>query len=154
MRRSAIATFILVHGTFAKSAHWPMLQDSIAETSRSAGDEPLFEQLSWTGRNRTGARQTAASEIFALVQRIQRTSANEKIFLIGHSHGGSAIAYFLKEHPEVAKTITGCAFLSTPFVAIRPRKQPLRQIFAVTAIGVGIFWLYGLLFLSGFPSEF
>jgi triacylglycerol esterase/lipase EstA (alpha/beta hydrolase family) len=79
-----------------------MLQDSVAETSRSAGDEPLFEQLPWTGRNRTRARQTAASAILALVQRIQRNSANEKIFLIGHSHGGSAIAYFLKEHSEAA----------------------------------------------------
>jgi hypothetical protein len=43
--------------------------------------------------------------------------------MIGHSHGGSAIAYFLKEHPEAAKTLAGCAFLSTPFVAIRPRKE-------------------------------
>jgi pimeloyl-ACP methyl ester carboxylesterase len=118
-----MATFILVHGTYAKSAHWPNLQNSLAETARAAGDEPLFEQLPWTGRNRATARQAAASAIFTLVQRIRRASVNEKIFIIGHSHGGNAIAYFLKEHPEAAKTLAGCAFLSTPFVAIRPRKE-------------------------------
>ena len=123
-----MATFILVHGTFATSAHWPTLQDRLAETARAAGDEPLFEQLMWTGRNRARARQAAASAILTLVQRVQRTSENEKIFIIGHSHGGSAIAYFLKEHPEVAKMITGCAFLSTPFVAIRPRREAFRLL--------------------------
>jgi len=123
-----MVTFILVHGTFAKSARWPILQNSLAETARSAGHEPAFEWLSWTGRNRARARQTAASEIYTLVQRIQRTSANERIFIIGHSHGGSAIGYFLKELPEVAKTLAGCAFLSTPFVAIRPRKEALGLI--------------------------
>jgi pimeloyl-ACP methyl ester carboxylesterase len=123
-----MATFILVHGTFAKPAHWPMLQHSLAETARSAGHEPAFEWLPWTGRNRAKARQTAASEISALVQRILRTSANERIFIIGHSHGGSAIAYFLKELPEAAKTLAGCAFLSTPFVAIRPRKEAVGLI--------------------------
>jgi triacylglycerol esterase/lipase EstA (alpha/beta hydrolase family) len=101
-----MATFILVHGTFAKSAHWPFLQDSLAETARAAGDEPLFEQLTWTGRNRARARQAAASAIFTSLQKIQRTSANEKIFLIGHSHGGSAIAYFLKEHPFLCMRMT------------------------------------------------
>jgi hypothetical protein len=45
--------------------------------------------------------------------------------------GGSAIAYFLKEHPEVAKTLAGCAFLSTPFVAIRARKETVRLIWAL-----------------------
>jgi hypothetical protein len=98
----------------------------LAETARAAGDEPLFEQLTWTGTNRARARQAAASAIFTSVQKIQRTAANRKIFLIGHSHGGSAIAYFLKEHPEAAKTLAGCAFLSTPFVAIRPRRDAIR----------------------------
>ena len=120
-----MATFILVHGTWAKSAHWPILQDSLAETARAAGDAPVFEQLRWTGTNRARAREAAASEISALVQRIQHTSANERIFIIGHSHGGSAIAYFLKNFPEAAKTLAGCAFLSTPFVAIRPKKEAL-----------------------------
>jgi len=126
-----MATFILVHGTFTKSAHWPNLQDRLAETARAAGDEPAVEPLPWSGRNRASAREAAASAIFTLVQKIRRISANERIFIIGHSHGGSAIAYFLKEHPEAAKTLAGCAFLSTPFVAIRPRREPIRLICAL-----------------------
>jgi hypothetical protein len=143
-----MATFILVHGTFAKSAHWPFLQDSLAETARAAGDEPLFEQLTWTGRNRARARQAAASAIFTSLQKIQRTSANEKIFLIGHSHGGSAIAYFLKEHPEAAKTLAGCAFLSTPFVAIRPRREAIRLTLVLIMFPVLAFtglWMHNIL---------
>jgi pimeloyl-ACP methyl ester carboxylesterase len=123
-----MATFILVHGTCATSANWPNLQDALAEAARAAGDEPVFEQLTWTGRNRARDRQAAASAIRTLVQRIRRGSANEKIFVIGHSHGGSAIAYLLTEYPEAAKTLGGCAFLSTPFVAIRPRREAFRFI--------------------------
>jgi hypothetical protein len=130
-----MATFLLVHGTLffqrllgTKAAHWPKLQDSLTETARAAGEVPLLEHLQWTGRNRASARQDAASAIFTSVKTIQRTCANEKIFIIGHSHGGSAIAYFLKEHPEASKTLAGCAFLSTPFVAIRPRRDAIRLI--------------------------
>src|SRR3954462_5561351 len=107
-----MATFILVHGTYAKSAQWPKLRDALAEAAYATGDKPVFETLTWTGRNRARDRQAAAAAIHALVQSVQRASINEKIFLIGHSHGGSAIAYFLKEHPEAAKALEGCAFLS------------------------------------------
>jgi pimeloyl-ACP methyl ester carboxylesterase len=123
-----MATFILVHGTFAKSANWPNLQDALAEAARAAGDDPVFEQLTWTGRNRARDRQAAAAAIHTLVQRIRLGSANERILVIGHSHGGSAIAYLVKEYPEAAKTLGGCAFLSTPFVAIRPRREAFRFI--------------------------
>jgi pimeloyl-ACP methyl ester carboxylesterase len=118
-----MATFLLVHGTFAKSANWPALQDGLAEVTHEAGEKASFKQLAWSGENRTAARESAASAILKSVQEIQSNSSNEKIFLIGHSHGGSAIAYFLKEHPEAANTLAGCAFLSTPFVAIRPRRN-------------------------------
>jgi hypothetical protein len=56
---------------------------------------------------------------------IQSKSKDEKLFIVGHSHGGSAIAYFLKRYPTAATTITGCAFLSTPFVAIRMKARAL-----------------------------
>ena len=103
-----MATFLLVHGTFAKSAHWPALQDGLAEVAHEAGEKASFKQLSWSGKNRAAARQVAASAILKSVQDIQSNSNNEKIFLIGHSHGGSAIAYFLKQYTEVAKTLSGC----------------------------------------------
>jgi pimeloyl-ACP methyl ester carboxylesterase len=119
------ATFVLVHGTFAKAADWPALQDSLGEAAREAGETACFKQLPWSGQNRAAAREGAASAILKSVQDIQSNSNNEKIFLIGHSHGGSAIAYFLKQYTEVAKTLSGCAFLSTPFIAMRPRNKAI-----------------------------
>jgi hypothetical protein len=120
-----MATFLFVHGTFAKAAHWPALQDGLAEVACEAGERASFKQLAWSGKNRAAAREAAASAILKSVQDIQSNSNDEKIFLIGHSHGGSAIAYFLKQYTEVAKTLSGCAFLSTPFIAMRPRNQAI-----------------------------
>jgi len=140
-----MATFILVHGTYVKAAHWPALQDGLALAARAVGEHSQFNELTWSGKNRASARRAAASEISSVVQNIQSTSRNEKIFIIGHSHGGSAIAYFLKEYSCLAKTLSGCVFLSTPFIAIRPRAQAFRVISAVSQfplIAFGVFWNY------------
>jgi pimeloyl-ACP methyl ester carboxylesterase len=118
-----MATLILVHGTWARAAHWPALQDGLTVAASTAGEHCRFEELRWSGRNKASARRGAASEILSLIQRIRTASREEKIFVIGHSHGGSAIAYFLKEYSSLAKALSGCAFLSTPFIAIRPRNQ-------------------------------
>ena len=126
-----MATFILVHGTFASAAEWPALWEGLALAASAAGEHSRFNELTWSGKNTASARQAAASEISTVVQNIQSTSRDEKIFVIGHSHGGSAIAYFLKEYSSLAKTLSGCAFLSTPFVAIRPRTQAFRVVSAV-----------------------
>ena len=127
-----MATFILVHGTFTRAAHWPALRDGLALAASAVGEHSRFEELRWSGKNRASARQGAAAEIFSVVQKSRSTSSNEKIFIIGHSHGGSAIAYFLKEYPSLAKMVSGCAFLSTPFVAIRPRAQ--RNVFLLVSL--------------------
>jgi Predicted acetyltransferases and hydrolases with the alpha/beta hydrolase fold len=138
-----MATFILVHGTFAKSAHWPALESGLVETARAAGENARFEQATWTGRNKIIARGVAATNIFNLVQQIRSRSPNEKIFLIGHSHGGSGIAYFLKEHPEAMNLLGGCAFLSTCFVAIRPRSHGSRIMILVLLFHSSPRWLFG-----------
>jgi Alpha/beta hydrolase of unknown function (DUF915) len=136
-----MAAFLLVHGTFAKSAHWPALQDGLAEVAHEAGDIASFKQLAWSGKNRAAARQSAASAILKSVQDIQSNSNSEKIFLIGHSHGGSAIAYFLKEYTEVATTLSGCAFLSTPFIAMRPRNKEIAwSVFFLPLMAAWFFW--------------
>ena len=72
---------------------------------------------------------------------------HERIFLIGHSHGGSAVAYFLKNHVEEASKVDGCAFLSTPFVAIRRRNNASRIIGALTFFPI----LIATAFLGSLP---
>lgn len=139
-----MATFILVHGTWAKAHHWPALRDGLAIVAGAAGELCRIEELRWSGKNRTSARQRAASDILSIVQEIHSASKDEKVFIIGHSHGGSAIAYFLKEHPALANTLGGCAFLSTPFIAIRPRVEATVQFLVPS-----FFLLY--VFSASFP---
>jgi hypothetical protein len=147
-----MATFILVHGTWARDTHWPALRDGLVLTASAVGEHSRFEELRWSGKNRASARERAGAEIFALVQKIQSTSRNEKIFIIGHSHGGSAIAYFLKEYSSLAKTLSGCAFLSTPFVAIRPKVRA--TVYAAWfVLGYAFTAVYPYMYLSLFGGD-
>jgi len=140
-----MATFILVHGTWARDTHWPALRDGLVLAASAVGEHSRFEELRWSGKNRASARERAGVEIFSLVQKIQSTSRNEKIFIIGHSHGGSVIAYFLKEYSSLAKTLSGCAFLSTPFVAIRPK---------VRATVYAVWFVLGYAFTAVYPYTY
>ena len=45
-----MATFLLVHGTFAKSAHWPALQKGLAEAAHATGETAYFKQLPWSAK--------------------------------------------------------------------------------------------------------
>jgi triacylglycerol esterase/lipase EstA (alpha/beta hydrolase family) len=123
-------TFILVHGTFATEANWPSLEQAIKSIPFNAGEEAFFKRVTWSGKNRAAARQSAASAIGQVVQDVDTQRPGEKVFLIGHSHGGSAIAYFLKSARYSRTNVVGCAFLSTPFVAMRRRRHATRILVA------------------------
>jgi hypothetical protein len=150
-----MATFILVHGTWVKAAHWPALCDGITQAASAVGEQPRFEELGWSGANRMSARQRAASDIFSLVQKIRSASINEKIFIIGHSHGGSAIAYFLKKNSNLAKTLSGCAFLSTPFIAIRPKDQAVPVFYGIgIVLALSLSTLYPYSYIRVFGGDY
>jgi pimeloyl-ACP methyl ester carboxylesterase len=134
---AAMAVFIFVHGTFVAEANWPLLQDGLSEAVRLADDRASFEQVVWTGKNRMTARQVASNTIAEKVRTIQLERNKEKIFVVGHSHGGSAVAYFVKNYPEDAKLVSGYAFLSTPFVAIHPRTNAKKAL-ATSAFFLGL----------------
>jgi pimeloyl-ACP methyl ester carboxylesterase len=127
----------------------------ISEVVRLHDDEAHFVQIPWTGRNRASARRSAANEIADRVAKMRTERPREKLFLIGHSHGGSAIAYFLKEHPEAVKVICGCAFLSTPFVAIRPRLHIMRIVatFAFLFSVAAFVWFQGITRRAHLPTD-
>jgi hypothetical protein len=120
--------FILVHGTFAKSADWPSLSSALMKLSHELGEDASFESILWTGKNSISARQQAEGDILDKINGILSEAQGEyaglgenKIIVIAHSHGGSAVAYFMKRFPSYAKMVAGYIFLSTPFIAIRPR---------------------------------
>jgi pimeloyl-ACP methyl ester carboxylesterase len=122
---SKIVTFIFVHGTFNTSGKWTEMQGALTAIVAGAGQVSEFKELRWSGKNRVGARRSAADQIATLVGALNASATKQQIFLIGHSHGGSAVAHFIKEHPQLSKNVAGFIFLSTPFIAIRPRVHML-----------------------------
>jgi hypothetical protein len=116
-------TFILVHGTFARKASFTLKDSALRRALQTVCDR-YFERASfvstrWSGRNLASDRIVAAQQIATEIRRLP--ASHGPIFLLGHSHGGNAIAYFLKQYPELGSMVCGAAFLSTPFVAMRLR---------------------------------
>jgi pimeloyl-ACP methyl ester carboxylesterase len=141
-------TYILLHGTFEKRADWPELVNVLTDIARIKRHQPKFKEITWSGNNLIADRVSASKKIASSVEEILTKVPREKIFVIGHSHGGSAIAYFLKEFPNLANRVAGCVFLSTPFVAIRPRAH-LRTVLALCLIlPISLVDILTLLFLN------
>jgi triacylglycerol esterase/lipase EstA (alpha/beta hydrolase family) len=93
-----MVTFLLVHGTFAPGAEWTaprsLLQRTFEDALRAKNESAAFEPVDWSGRNLTRDRLIAADKIAVKINAVRADSPNAKIFLIGHSHGGSAISFF------------------------------------------------------------
>ena len=124
-------TFLLVHGTFARGANWTAPESPLCGALVSAANDldlaADIERIPWSGRNRVRDRIEAARKIDCALRRIDR-DVSPHVVLVGHSHGGSAIAHFLRRRENVPR-VSGCAFLSTPFVATRVSSgRPSRSI--------------------------
>lgn len=143
-----MATFFLVHGTFARNAEWTQpnspLRASIEGAFLDRGEQAKFVPINWTGRNRGKDRRIAAGYIASAVASTRAQMPDEAIFLIGHSHGGSAIAFFLKNFEAERDLISGAIFLSTPFIALKPKADLEHRI--SLAFWLGAFALYFVTF--------
>src|SRR5438128_8594444 len=107
-----MASFILVHGTFARDARWTKsdspLCKRLSETATEHGQPATFAAIEWSGRNLGHDRVKTATSIVSEIRAGLAQSPGEAVFLIGHSHGGSAIAYLLKNFPDVRDRLAGC----------------------------------------------
>jgi len=144
-----MASFILVHGTFARDAAWTVsdspLCKRLSDAARQHGQPATFIPIRWSGRNWGMDRVETATSIAGEIRTRHAQAPGDAVFLIGHSHGGSAIAYLLKNFPEVRDGIAGCAFLSTPFVAQRIRPLWGELLTAIIAVaGMLAFFLAAL----------
>lgn len=116
-------TVFLVHGTYAPDAPWthegsPLRKRLESELSPVPID---FRTIEWSGNNRHADRVQAAGK---LVQEIEATldrDSQERILVIGHSHGGSIASMALKASERVKQGLAGCVFISTPFVVASRR---------------------------------
>ena len=126
-------TCILVHGTRLKfwtrvrGAPWTRrgspLRDQIMSGSRTMGATVRFRPLVWSGKNLLADRRRASERLAKIIERGQK---RQRFILVGHSHGGSIIAYFLNHQKEMPSNVLGCIFLSTPFVALKARRGAVK----------------------------
>ena len=100
LRRHNPRPVILVHGTFvSQSSSWgsfsPALHNQgfcVFGLTYSALDLPF---LPWRIGGMTGIPQ-GADELAAFVSRVRKATGANKVDLVGHSQGGTVIAYYLK----------------------------------------------------------
>lgn len=143
----------LVHGTWAKNAPWTNHPKLFTEPLQAhlGGDVELIpdnEPIKWTGRNRILDRRRAGKIIADRVSAPQTFDYDNHV-VIGHSHGGSAIAYALREFPDKMSGVDGVAFLATPFVHARAMPQWQEMVATACRIVVFLIWLW-LVYLGAY----
>lgn len=110
------AVVTLVHGTFARRAHWIEPDSEIARRLRNAGY--VVEPFMWSGRNSFAARMKAADELQ------QHLDANASRFpglpqvIVAHSHGGNVALAACRRVPGPTPLVIT---LATPFLFARKR---------------------------------
>lgn len=115
----------VVHGTFAPNASWTdHEQSSLYRTlNRNLASQGLVLKwlpIRWSGANSLAARRKAAAALLEAYKREKQSDPNATFAAVGHSHGGSVIAYALADSQEFCEDLKS-AFLSTPFVDMRVR---------------------------------
>jgi len=116
---SAPATFLLIHGTFAPHAKWTKPGSNLFARVEAEFPSATIDAIPWSGRNRFADRLDASKTIKAIaLDKLQRWSP---VFLIGHSHGGSAIIYALNQSEALRQGLADALFMGTPFMALATR---------------------------------
>jgi len=134
MKTNVIIT--LIHGTFARDAEWSAETSAFCKSIADGSDADIsFERFGWSGRNNVDDRLRAADELANTLAEQRRQHPESAQIVVGHSHGGSVLAYLLTRHPAFAKIIAGAAFLATPFIEARPRPN-WKLVAVVTTIAL------------------
>ena len=133
---------LLVHGTFARNAPWTRPNSLLCRALRASLNNPDLRSVEWSGRNTFRARTEAAESIASCIQAVD---SDTPIAIICHSHGGSAVAYGIRQCPNAFRNVRTVVCLATPFFgfSVRPGYQAL-----LLATLVSVFFLmFQLLFL-------
>jgi pimeloyl-ACP methyl ester carboxylesterase len=133
---NAKVVFVLVHGTFAKSATWVASNSDFARRLQAEIPNAHIETFRWTGRNSEGSRCHAASELARFTSALRAKHSDSQIVVIGHSHGGNVAigAYNSDGGPE---SIDKVVCLGTPFFRFRARElKPAANVIAAGLIAI------------------
>jgi len=126
--------FLLVHGTWAKGAPWTRPDGPLARRLTMEFPGCVVIPSDWSGRNRFSDRLAAAKHVEKAAT--AQLDLGRPVFLIGHSHGGSAIAYAVRSNRRLQQRIAGAVFLGTPFMSFALRRSRMSIYRAAV-----LFWL-------------
>ena len=159
-----MATIIAVHGTFATGEEsgdkwWQKTSEcekGLREFVQGNATPLNYESLIWDGDNSETSRRAAGRRLLQRMGKLE--AAGEPYVVIGHSHGGSVVAFAMQlaaRHGNALPHLRSWITVGTPFFASE-RKQLLyaridqlsKGIFFIgaimaIAIGVHVWNLYG-----------
>jgi len=136
---------VLVHGTFAKRAHWIEPGSTLAGALQAQVPHLRTVAFNWSGKNSHAERLAAGGELAAELSRICERFPDARVHLIGHSHGGNVIRYALNNHPCLSR-VASTSYLGTPFLV------PTRLENAARFRFLGVVASYLLMFLASIGS--
>lgn len=120
----------LVHGTYARGAPWTK-EGSLfrARLEAALGPHLIYSRFEWSGGNSHQARQEAAEDLAAHIQKCARTNPQAEHYLVCHSHGGN-VALRAVSLNDTARLVRGIVTLGTPFITFR-RRDPTATLKAL-----------------------
>lgn len=138
------AVITLIHGTFARGAHWTQPGSALSRAVCDHFDGRVqLRRFDWSGRNSFRARARAAEELAADAREVANRYIGVPHYCIAHSHGGNVAIEAAIECRN--KEIDGLVCLATPVLTTARRNfTPLVRI----AVGFGFWVLMMLLFLD------
>ena len=121
-----MATIIAVHGTFATGEEtgdkwWQKnseCEKALREFVQGSATPLSYEQLIWDGDNSETSRRAAARRLLHRMSKLE--AAGEPYVVIGHSHGGSVVAFALQlaaRHGNALPHLRSWITVGTPFFA-------------------------------------
>lgn len=136
--------FLLIHGTWAPKSKWSYPTSSLGQALAAQFEGCTIDRVQWSGSNTFAARLDAAEEI-------KRKTENHDgpVFLIGHSHGGSAAMYALRDSQSLRDKVKGAVFMSTPFMAFALRPG-YRSLYVGLVAALFLLVMLPVMFFIGF----
>ncbi|GLU34027.1 alpha/beta hydrolase [Trinickia caryophylli] len=120
-------SILLIHGTFAHGAKWTGATHRFTRGILATVPGCRVSRMLWSGDNSHAQRRRAATGVLEWVS----CEAAERIYLIGHSHGGLVAAMAATQAKDPRVTVIT---MSTPFLNVRERFLGLRSGMAARAV--------------------
>lgn len=122
-----------------------VFRERLVELFAESGVVTTIEFIEWSGSNSFREREKAAMQLARLIDAHSDEAPDVPILLVGHSHGGNAVARSLSHIKSAAANIYA-ATLATPFLEVFRTEVTSSQQRAL----VGLFFLLCGLSLLGF----